>query len=62
MEMAGPSHHGAIRHAAALAALVESAGVLVVPAGDADLTHAQFSDSLWEATSPPPRRPSSGGQ
>jgi hypothetical protein len=47
MHISGPRHHGVVRHARAVAALVAAEGAGVVGSGPADLTHAQFSDTLW---------------
>ncbi|ANY08884.1 hypothetical protein [Pseudonocardia sp. HH130630-07] len=43
----GPAGHGVLRHADAVASAVAGHGVRTVPGGPADLTHAQFTDSLW---------------
>ncbi|WP_226365301.1 hypothetical protein [Pseudonocardia sp. ICBG162] len=45
----GASGHGVVRHAAAVAAAVVADGVVPVGSGQADLTHAQFTDALWGA-------------
>lgn len=42
----GPVGHGVVRHAATLARLLRSRGVLVVDSG-ADIVHVQFTDTLW---------------
>lgn len=47
LDSRGPVLHGAVGHAAALARLLREAGHVVVPAGAADVTHAQFTDGLW---------------
>lgn len=45
----GASGHGVVRHAAAVAAAVAAEGVVPVGSGQADLSHAQFTDALWGA-------------
>jgi glycosyltransferase involved in cell wall biosynthesis len=45
----GPADHGVVRHAATLASRLRAGGHVVVASGRADVSHAQFTDSLWGA-------------
>jgi hypothetical protein len=47
IDVRGPSDHGVVRHAEALAAILRARGHVVAASGGADVSHAQFTDGLW---------------
>jgi hypothetical protein len=47
IDVRGPADHGVVRHAGALAAILGAAGHVVASSGRAEVSHAQFTDSLW---------------